>query len=144
MLQQLKTPLRLQEDVFSLLFFRHMEITESTLQLALMHIGDRLIFPLLSLQYALTAAEKNGDEAALKERLHRLTAAAQQLIDKKACYTLSALAVKGGDLAALGIRGPAIGKTLHQLLETVCRGEAENQRDPLLALAKSMVLKDNG
>ncbi len=134
-LQGLKMPVRLQEDVYSLLFYRDMDTAENALQTALMHTGDRLIFPLLSLQYALGAAEQKEEEALLKKRLHTLTAAAQTLIDENACYTLSALAVKGGDLSAMGICGPAIGQTLHQLLAAVCKREVPNEKETLLALA---------
>ena len=49
---------------------------------------------------------------------------------------LSALAVRGDDLTALGIpEGPALKETLAALLASAARGETPNERDALLALA---------
>jgi tRNA nucleotidyltransferase (CCA-adding enzyme) len=45
------------------------------------------------------------------------------------------LAVDGNDLARLGIRGPAVGKTLRNLLETVITDPASNTREILLEAA---------
>ncbi|MBQ2203845.1 MAG: tRNA nucleotidyltransferase, partial [Oscillospiraceae bacterium] len=48
------------------------------------------------------------------------------------------LAVNGRDLIALGIpEGPAVGRTLNALLEAVLGEEVPNERDALLALARS-------
>lgn len=44
------------------------------------------------------------------------------------------LAVSGGDLLAAGVpAGKAVGQAQRRLLEAVWAGEAENQRDKLLA-----------
>ena len=46
------------------------------------------------------------------------------------------LAVNGGDLLALGLRGPAVGQALDALLERVIDDPALNSRDALLALVE--------
>lgn len=72
------------------------------------------------------------------------TAAARVLVesvvhDGDAC-TLSALAVGGNDLIALGAsRGRAIGEMLETLLDMVIDGKLENRRDDLLDFAKKIV-----
>lgn len=48
-------------------------------------------------------------------------------------YTVSALALRGGDIAALGYRGEAIGETLKKLLYAVIDGEVENEKSELIA-----------
>ncbi|MBR7117378.1 MAG: hypothetical protein IKC87_06695 [Clostridia bacterium] len=51
-------------------------------------------------------------------------------------YTLSELKVGGNDIAALGLRGPEIGKALLSLLDAVMSGECVNERDALLGLCQ--------
>jgi tRNA nucleotidyltransferase (CCA-adding enzyme) len=54
-------------------------------------------------------------------------------------YRLRDLAVNGNDLIALGIQpGPAIGKTLRELLDDVIRDPAHNTREHLLARAREL------
>ena len=47
------------------------------------------------------------------------------------------LAVDGNDLARLGIKGPAVGQTLRNLLETVITDPASNTRETLLKAAQA-------
>ncbi len=137
-LQQLKLPNRLQEDVFSLIHFQSLPLSEENMLYALSQTGDALIFPLLSYQRAFSAA-KDGQNASLyAEREKQLSEKARQLIASDACYTLSRLAVKGSDLASLGIKGPAIGKTLQNLLEQVAKGKIENKKEVLLSFVQAM------
>ena len=51
---------------------------------------------------------------------------------KQACFSLRDLAVNGGDLLALGLRGPAVGEALNALLEQVLDGTLPNEREALL------------
>jgi tRNA nucleotidyltransferase (CCA-adding enzyme) len=46
------------------------------------------------------------------------------------------LAVDGGDLQALGLKGPAVGRTLSRLLDAVITDPSINTKDKLLELAK--------
>ena len=50
------------------------------------------------------------------------------------CWSLRELAVGGADLAALGLRGPALGQTLDRLLDHVIEHPEDNERERLLAL----------
>lgn len=47
-------------------------------------------------------------------------------------YTVSGLAVRGGDLSSVGITGERIGEALNTLLYAVINGEVENEREALL------------
>ena len=59
------------------------------------------------------------------------------LIDSGAPYKLSDLAVNGSDLAARGIIGKDIGKTLTALLLAVIAGKIENEKNALIEASKS-------
>ncbi len=61
-------------------------------------------------------------------------AALEHLIETDACVTVGQLAVNGRDLTALGIAGPAVGRTLERLLSEVIDG-APNDRETLLSRA---------
>ena len=137
-LQTLKMPNALQEDVYALLAHLHLPLSPEKMQYALMVMGKERIFLLLSLQQALHSAEHSGRETETAARYGMLKQKTEALLASGACYTLSALAVKGNDLAALGIQGKAIGETLHRLLEKVALGEAENDREQLLLLVRNM------
>ncbi len=57
---------------------------------------------------------------------------AEQLLQEKACLSVQQLAVGGRDLAALGLKGPAIGEALARLLEQVTEEKLPNEREVLL------------
>ncbi len=53
------------------------------------------------------------------------------------CWNLSQLEINGKDLLACGIKGKAIGETLHRLLDDVIHERCENQHEILLKHVKS-------
>lgn len=65
-----------------------------------------------------------------------LTEAAKLSADKNACFSVAELKVSGSDIAALGIRGKAIGETLVRLLEAVADGSVQNEKEPLLGFCR--------
>lgn len=68
----------------------------------------------------------------------------EQLLDLEIasgrCFSLKQLAVKGNDLASLGMRGKQIGDTLEELLALVIDEKLPNDRAVLLAYAKERIL----
>lgn len=56
----------------------------------------------------------------------------EALLSREPCFDRSRLAVKGGDLMELGLRGAAIGEMLDALVEAVIEGSVENEREALL------------
>lgn len=58
------------------------------------------------------------------------------VIARGSCFSLGQLAVRGGDLTALGFRGPAVGNMLRELLEQVIEEKLPNDREALLMYAK--------
>ena len=47
-------------------------------------------------------------------------------------YKISGLAIRGGDLLAIGIKGEQVGEALSSLLYAVINGEVENEKDALV------------
>ena len=129
-MQKLKVSNQLRDTVCALVRHHALPLTEDNMQLSLTQVGDALIFPLIQLQAALAAAKNSPFNA------DKLQKKARQLIESGACYTLGQLAVSGSDLAAIGLRGPAIGQMLHHLLEQVAAGNAENEKEILLKIAQ--------
>ena len=81
-------------------------------------------------------ADGNGDRiAALSETADTL----EGLLEKGACYRTAHLAVHGGDLLALGLKGATVGRTLEALLTEVIEGRAPNERGALLRRARGEV-----
>lgn len=136
MLRGLKMSTKIMDTVTELVQWQDADLRPETMQEMLMRVGPDRLGQLILLRQAMrTAGQKESPDAiardteALKEKLKALLA-------ENACYTLAQLAVNGKDMAALGLRGPAIGETLHALLLQVARGQLPNDREALLDAAK--------
>lgn len=64
-----------------------------------------------------------------------------ELLSREPCFSRAQLAVRGGDVLALGLSGPDIGKALDWLVEQVISGALPNLRGPQLN-ALTAVLAD--
>ena len=74
-----------------------------------------------------TSGEERRFADFLKERL----AALDTLLAEQPCFTLKNLAVNGNDLKVFGLKGPALGDALKQLLEAVMDGRVANEKEAL-------------
>lgn len=97
---------------------------EESLCLLLYHLGADGARSLLRLRTALSMTDAS--------RMDALVA----LMEKNPCTSLSALAVSGKDLIALGLRGQDVGDALSYLLFEVMGGRVENEASPLLSHLK--------
>ena len=59
-------------------------------------------------------------------------------IDSGIPYTVSGLQVRGGDLAAAGLKGERIGEALTALLYAVIEGKTENTKEMLIEYLKKL------
>ncbi|WOC31572.1 MULTISPECIES: CCA tRNA nucleotidyltransferase [Caproicibacterium] len=122
---------------------RHMlflEPDEHVLSRRLRQFGPEFCFFLLNLQRADTKAQS----AAVQSRLPVLDRSEQMLhslLQRQACFSRKQLAVRGGDLTALGLHGPAVGKALESLLDAVIDGRCPNEKAALLAYWKQQCSK---
>ena len=98
----------------------------------LSQLGEEQSLRLARLRLAL--AEGRGQGAGAARKALELQAAA---LREGGCLTLRELAVDGSDLLALGVRpGAELGALLRGLLDAVLDGDAPNEREALLALAR--------
>lgn len=70
---------------------------------------------------------REREDRRMAERMNALDA----LLASRPCFTLKDLAVNGNDLKAFGLKGPALGDALRQLLEAVMDGRVPNEKDEL-------------
>jgi tRNA nucleotidyltransferase/poly(A) polymerase len=93
----------------------------------------------LRLLFQIKEADIRAQNPAFLNRLGQLKAAEElfhEILAQKLCFSLKDLAVKGGDLIALGVPpGPEVGKILSALLEEVMDGTCPNRREALLLRA---------
>ena len=112
--------------------------TDRSLKRLLASLGEDAFFELLALKQADNASLAPMHLSRLEE-IRKTEMRARELLSQKPCLSLSALAIGGDDLIALGIeRGKKIGEVLSKLLSAVIDGKVENEREALLALVKKM------
>ena len=114
---------------------RPIQLTERAIRRAMNQLGVEGLRQLCAVKRADNLAQ-HPDYRSRQQEIDTGEAIMDALLEKDACFSLKQLAVNGCDMAALGLRGPAIGQALQTLLEAVMDGETENDRAALLALAK--------
>ena len=135
-LRRLKAPTAFREQVV-LLIEQHMTPLmpeRKLLRRRLSSLGSSMLHRLLTLQAAdwggkgTDEIRENGDFSEIRRILEEIEL-------EEACLSLKNLAVNGHDLIAAGFTGPAIGKTLNQLLSLVLDEQLPNEKDALLQAA---------
>lgn len=135
-LRRLKAPTALRERVVFLID-QHMTLLQpqrSTLRRYLSRWGEDALRQLLALQQAdFCSKGVTGEPSDFAEILSIL----DEIAAENACLTVKDLAINGHDLLALGITGPAIGRTLDALLSQVLEEKIPNDKDALLAATQT-------
>jgi len=138
MLRRLKCAAALRETVVRLVEWHDKNIprTEKSIGRALRVLGEEDLRRLILVK----RADNLGQAPAFWDRQKELDLA-EEILDKllaeDACFSLKHLAVRGGDLLALGLTGPAVGEALETLLGMVVDGELPNRRDALLEYVRA-------
>lgn len=114
-------------------------LSEKSVRRALARCGEPVLRQLLSVKRAdnLAQAEPYRDRQKLIDQWEDLLNLVLQSGD---CFSLSRLAVRGGDLMELGLKGPAVGEALRELLEQVMDEKLPNDRGLLLEYVKEKLL----
>lgn len=115
--------------------------TEKGIRRALRRLGEEDLRALI----ALKRADNLAQAPAFRSRQAELDAAEailEEVLRSDACFSLRQLAVNGNDLAALGLRGPEIGRGLDCLLDAVIDGALPNRREELLHSAEKLTGKN--
>ncbi|MDE7262331.1 MAG: HD domain-containing protein [Oscillospiraceae bacterium] len=114
-------------------------LSEKSVRRNLARYGEETLRLLLEVKRAdnLAQAEPYRDRQTLIAQWEDLL---ELVIQSGECFSLRQLAVKGGDLTVLGLRGPAVGTALHELLELVIDEKLPNDRGILLEHVKEKLL----
>ena len=102
-------------------------------------VGPENFKRLLIIKLADAAAQNAEEFPETVEEIADINAMLESLLKERRCFSLKDLSVNGDDLIALGIpHGAQIGAALTALLDLVIDGKVENDREALLAAAKTM------
>lgn len=104
--------------------------TEKSLLRWLRKIGEEDLRLLLKIKMADNLAQ--SPHYSRMEALRETQRALETLVFREPCFDRSRLAVKGGDLTALGLRGAEIGAALDGMVEAVIAGTLPNEKEALL------------
>lgn len=136
-LERLRVDNRSKETILTLVERHDCELilSERSVRRNLARYGEEILRLLLEVKRAdnLAQAEAYRDRQTLIRQWEDLL---ELVLAQGACFSLKQLAVKGGDLTALGLRGPAVGRALEALLELVIDEELPNERGILLEYVK--------
>lgn len=111
-----------------------MPATPRNVRRAMNRIGTEMFPYYLNVRRADTLAQSMFRREEKLENIQEIENIYLQIMELQECVSLKDLAVKGGDLLAVGVeRGPQIGETLNKLLELVLEEPEKNQKELLLA-----------
>ena len=112
--------------------------TEKAVARAARQLGEDTLRQLLAVKRADNRAQSPLCRGRAAD-IDRAEAILDDLLARQSCFSLRELAVRGNDLTALGLRGPAVGEALQKLLDAVMDGSVPNERPALLALAQKLI-----
>ena len=112
--------------------------TEKAVARAARQLGEDTLRQLLAVKRADNRAQSPLCRGRAAD-IDRAEAILGDLLARQSCFSLRELAVRGNDLTALGLRGPAVGEALQKLLDAVMDGSVPNERPALLALAQKLI-----
>lgn len=116
-----------------------LQLSERAVRRALARYGEETLRLLLEVKRAdnLAQAAPYRNRQQLIDQWEDLLELVLQSGD---CFSLRQLAVRGGDLTELGLRGPAVGRALNELLEQVIDEKLPNDRTLLLKYTEEKLL----
>ncbi len=114
-------------------------LSERSVRRNLARYGEEILRLLLEVKRADNRAQAKECQGRL-ELIAQWEALLDVVLAGEGCFSLKQLSVKGGDLTALGLTGPAVGKALEALLEEVIDGKLPNDRSILLEYAKEKLV----
>lgn len=136
MLRRLRVDNRTRETVVRLVRWhdRNIPRTSAGIGRALSELGEEDLRRLLVIKRADNLAQARQDllgEIRLAEEI------LDRLVAEGACVRISQLAVRGGDLTELGLKGTGVGRMLRTLLDAVLDGMVPNTREALMQYARN-------
>lgn len=137
MLRRLRAEGAVRETVVRLVTWhdRNIPRTRPGVASALRQLGERDLRRLFCVKRADNLAQAPAYRA-MQDEINKAEAILDRLLTEGACVSLEQLAVRGGDLVALGFSGPAVGETLEVLLNAVIEERLPNDPAALLEYAR--------
>ena len=132
-LRRLGAPEEMREEAVTLIRLHMTRLEPEQLPELAANLGWDTVSRLLSLQEADMGSKGVPEETASFAAVWQ---ALKEIQTENSCLSLKDLAVRGGDLMALGYRGQAIGECLRDILEAVLDERVPNEREALLAFAR--------
>lgn len=140
-LRRLCMPHRFIDEVTTLIRWHDVRVKPDPagIKRLLGELGADMLFKLFKVQRADILAQSMYLREEKLSTLEASIAEAQRIVDSGECYNLRMLAVTGADLIHLGMTsGERIGEALNTLLDKVITGELENEKEVLIAAAKTL------
>ena len=139
MLRRLRADNDTRETVTRLVFWhdRNIPRTRPGVARALRQLGETDLRRLFLIKRADNLAQDPAYRS-MQAEIDKAERILNQLLAEKSCVSLEQLAVRGGDLLALGFVGPAVGRTLKVLLDQVVEEQLPNERTILLEYARHL------
>lgn len=141
-LSKLRFDNRSTEDILELVRYHDavMEPNRLVVKRWMNRLGDEQFCRLLDIRIADILAHAEGTQESRIERWKGLCDAYAEVVQEMQCFTLKDLAINGRDVMALGVRqGEDVGWVLKVLLDRVIEEELPNDRELLLASAKTLI-----
>lgn len=140
---------RLKTDRFTVnrvaLLVKHHDLIfredEKLLKKWMNRLTPAVLLEILQIKWADNIATGNmGEELA--ERFGRIRGMMEEILRQQQCFSLKDLAVSGRDLLDAGVApGPEVGRVLERLLDSVIEERCANEKETLMAMVESEVLK---
>lgn len=139
MLRRLRADNATRETVARLVLWhdRNIPRTRPGVARALRELGEADLRRLFLIKRADNLAQAPAYRS-MQEEIAKAETILDQLLTEGACVSLDQLAVRGGDLLALGFSGPAVGQALEELLAAVMEERRPNDRSALLEYARCL------
>ena len=114
-------------------------LTEKGIRRQLRALGEENLRRLLQVKRGDNLAQ-HPDYLGRQNHIAQLEQMLDLVLQEEQCFSLKQLSVKGNDLLAIGLSGPAVGKALDALLDQVVEGKLPNEREMLLLYVKEKLL----
>ena len=114
-------------------------LTQKAVRRNLARYGEETVRLLLAVKRADNLAQAPAFHGR-QQGIDQWEALLNMILAEDSCFSLRQLAVKGNDMTEIGLRGPAVGKALNDLLELVMDEELPNDRTVLLGYVKEKFL----
>ena len=145
-LRRMKLPARMIEHVVTLIRYHDLKIRPERADVRrwLGRLGRTYFYELMDVRHADASGKYEKYLGEAEEKNARLRALAEEIEASGCCIDRKGLALDGHDLRNAGLQGAQIGRMLDLLLEEVLTDRLPNEKEALLAAARSVFSETDG